>query len=322
MVDDHRGQHRVSSLRRRYAKLHMRRVAVAAWIAELLMVLVAEPTSPATPRRPISCVEGHRARLRSTASAAAALQAGSIPASTTPMPRCWATSTRSTRDRVVPAEWSRRRPRGRCRPCLDPHPRPPARSWSQIVGYGQVAESATRADPTKRRQATVTVRGGLTMSDDGRRPRPRDQASAPGRTRGPGPRWHGRHDRRRLHRHAGPADGQTRPRPGVPRRRHRARGALLHVPPRDGHGDEHARGVPAHELGDRLRRLDRRADLGPAAVAAVVARHGHGPRGHHRRGDGQGDPGFAPHHPQAPGRRRRRRPASTSRPAPNSNSTS
>ena len=95
---------------------------------------------------------------------------------------------------------------------------------------------------------------------------------------GDGPRRPDRHDRRRLHRHAGPADGQARPRPGVPRRRDRARRPFLHVPPRDGHGDEHARGVPAHELGDRLRRLDRRADLGPAAVAALAARHGDGPQ--------------------------------------------
>ena len=39
-----------------------------------------------------------------------------------------------------------------------------------------------------------------------------------------------------------------------------------------GHGDEHARGLRAHELGDRLRRLDRRADLGPAAGPALAAR--------------------------------------------------
>ena len=130
-----------------------------------------------------------------------------------------------------------------------------------------------------------------------------------------------RHDRRRVHRHAGPADGQARPWPGVPRRRHRPRRPLLHVPPRDGHGDEHARGLPAHELGDRLRRLDRRADLGPAALPAVAARDRDGPRRHHRRGDRQGDPGLAADDPQAPGRARPRRQASTSRPAPNSSST-
>ncbi len=80
------------------------------------------------------------------------------------------------------------------------------------------------------------------------------------------------------------------------------RRALLHVPARHGHGDEHARGVQAHELGDRLRRLDRRADLGPAAGPALAAGHGHGPRRHRRRGDRPGDPDLAADHPQAPGR--------------------
>ena len=131
---------------------------------------------------------------------------------------------------------------------------------------------------------------------------PRDEAPAPRRARGDGPRRPDRHDRRRHHGHAGPAHGQARPGPGVPRRRHLPRRPLLHVPARHGHGDEHARGLQAHELGDRLRRLDRRADLGPAAGPALAAGHGDGPRRHHRRGDRRGDPDLAADHPQAPGR--------------------
>ena len=69
----------------------------------------------------------------------------------------------------------------------------------------------------------------------------------------------------------GRLDGQARPGPGVPRRRHRPRRPLLHVPPGHGHGDEHARGLRAHELGDRLRRLDRRAGLGHAPRPALAA---------------------------------------------------
>ena len=169
---------------------------------------------------------------------------------------------------------------------------------------------------------TVTSHG---VSDDERprrRPRPRRQAPSPRRARDDGPRRADRHDRRRLHRHAGPAHGQARPWPGLPRRRHRPRRALLHVPARHRHGDEHARGLPAHELGDRLRRLDRRADLGPAARPALAAGHGDGPLRHDRRGDRRGDPGLAADDPQAPGRARPPTPASRSRPAPSSSSTS
>ena len=133
-----------------------------------------------------------------------------------------------------------------------------------------------------------------------------DQASPPPRAGGDGPRRPDRHDRGRHHRHAGPAHGQARPGPGVPRRRHQPRRPFLHVPPRHGHGDEHARGLQAHELGDRLRRLDRRAGVGPAALPAVAAGHGDGPVRHGRRGDRAGDPGLAPDDPQAPGRPRGR----------------
>ena len=69
-----------------------------------------------------------------------------------------------------------------------------------------------------------------------------------------------------------------------------------------GHGDEHARGLQADELGDRLRRLDRRAGLGPAADPALAAGHGHGPRRRGRRGDRPRDPDRAADDPQAPGR--------------------
>ena len=110
------------------------------------------------------------------------------------------------------------------------------------------------------------------------RRRPRRQAPPPRRARGDGPRRPDRHDRRGHHRHAGPAHGQARPGPGVPRRRHRPRRPLLHVPPRHGHGDEHARGLRADELGDRLRRLDRRAGLGPAPRPALAPGDGDGPR--------------------------------------------
>ena len=130
-----------------------------------------------------------------------------------------------------------------------------------------------------------------------------------------------RHDRRGHHGHAGPAHGQARPGPGVPRRCHLPWRALLHVPPRHGHGDEHARGLQAHELGDRLRRLGRRAGLGPAPDPALAPRHGHGPRRRHRRGDRRGDPDRAPDDPQAPGRPGRRAWASRSRPARSSSST-
>ena len=81
-----------------------------------------------------------------------------------------------------------------------------------------------------------------------------------------------RHARRGHHRHAGPAHGQARPGPGVPRRRHRPRRPLLHVPPRHGHGDEHAGGLPADELGDRLRRLDRRRRSGTRCASCPGSR--------------------------------------------------
>ena len=131
-----------------------------------------------------------------------------------------------------------------------------------------------------------------------------------------------RHDRRGLHRHAGPAHGQARPGPGLPRRRHQPRCPLLHVPAGHRHGDEHARRVPAHELGDRLRRLDRRADLGPAADPAVAARDGHGPGRHGRRGDRRWR--SRSRRGRSSSARSRARPmrASRSRPAPSSSSTS
>ena len=124
------------------------------------------------------------------------------------------------------------------------------------------------------------------------------------RARGDGPRRPDRHDRGRHHGHAGPPDGQARPGPGVPRRGHLPRRPLLYLPAGHGHGDEHARGVQADELGDRLRRLDRRAGLGPAPRAALAARDGDGPRRRGRRGDRARDPGRPADHPQAPGRAR------------------
>ena len=81
-------------------------------------------------------------------------------------------------------------------------------------------------------------------------------------------------------------------------------------------------GYRADELGDRLRRLDRRADLGPAPIPAVAAGDGARPRRHHRRGDRPGDPGLAADDPQAPGRRCRRTRGSRSRRARSSSSTS
>ena len=74
------------------------------------------------------------------------------------------------------------------------------------------------------------------------------------------------------HRHAGPARRQARPGPGVPGRRHRPRRALLHLPAGHRHGDGHARGLRADELGDRLRRLDRRARSGTRCASLPVAR--------------------------------------------------
>ena len=81
-------------------------------------------------------------------------------------------------------------------------------------------------------------------------------------------------------------------------------------------------GYRADELGDRLRRLDRRADLGPAPLPALAARHGDGPR--------------ATPSTRRPARRSRSRlgrsssarsrpprtPGTSSRPAPSSSSTS
>ena len=61
-------------------------------------------------------------------------------------------------------------------------------------------------------------------------------------------------------------------------RRHRPRRALLHVPAGHGHGDEHARRLRADELGDRLRRLDRRPGLGHAARPALAREDGARPR--------------------------------------------
>ena len=61
-------------------------------------------------------------------------------------------------------------------------------------------------------------------------------------------------------------------------------------------------GLQAHELGDRLWRLDRRAGLGPAPGPALAARHGHGPGRRGRRGDRPGDPDRPADDPQAPGR--------------------
>ena len=85
-----------------------------------------------------------------------------------------------------------------------------------------------------------------------------------GRAPGHDPRRSDRHAHRRPDGHAGPTDGQAGAGPGLPRRRDRPRRALLHVPPRHGHGDEHARGLRAHELGDRLRRLGGLARCGTA----------------------------------------------------------
>ena len=50
--------------------------------------------------------------------------------------------------------------------------------------------------------------------------------------------------------------------PRLPRRRHRPRRPRLHLSAGHGHGDEHARRLRAHELGDRLRRLHRRRPTG------------------------------------------------------------
>ena len=118
---------------------------------------------------------------------------------------------------------------------------------------------------------------------------------------GDGPRRPDRHPDRRPDRHAGPAHGQARPGPGLPRGRHRPRRPLLHVPPGHGHGDEHARGLRPHELGDRLRRLDGPPGLGHPARPALAGEDGPRPQRHDRRGDARGDPGLAAHHPEAPG---------------------
>ena len=137
--------------------------------------------------------------------------------------------------------------------------RPPARSPTpdrshrqldgpagQPAGPSSISASSARRVRHERRRTAAGTR----------------QAPAARRARGLGPRRPDRHDRRGDHGHAGPAHGQARPGRGVPQRRHRPRRALLHVPARHGHGDEHARGLPAHELGDRLRRLDRRRRSG------------------------------------------------------------
>ena len=103
-----------------------------------------------------------------------------------------------------------------------------------------------------------------------------------------------RHIGRGPDRHAGPADGQARPGPGVPQRGHRPRRPLLHVPARHGHGDEHAGRVRAHELGDRLRRLDRGPGVGHLSRGPVAGADGDRPV-RHRRPPRQRDPGLAPH---------------------------
>ena len=70
------------------------------------------------------------------------------------------------------------------------------------------------------------------------------------------------HPHRRVHGHAGPAHGQAGHGQRVPGRRHRPRRARLHLSAGHGHGDEHARWLRAHELGDRLRRLHHRSRSG------------------------------------------------------------
>ena len=112
------------------------------------------------------------------------------------------------------------------------------------------------------------------------------------------PRRQHRHAGGRPDRHAGAADGQARPGPGVPERRDRSRRALLHVPARHRHGDEHAGRVRAHELGDRLRRLDRRPGVGHAAGGALAGEDGHRPV-RHGRPSRRRDPGLATHHAEA-----------------------
>ena len=137
--------------------------------------------------------------------------------------------------------------------------------------------------------------------------RPRDQAPSPRRARGHGPRRPDRHDRRRLHRHAGPAHGQARPGPGLPRRRHRHGAHFctyllgtdmeMNTPEgftlmnwETGYGD-----WIAEPIWDQLRVLPWLP--GTAMVLADTIDEETGAR----------DPGLAADDPQAPGRARRRR---------------
>ena len=140
------------------------------------------------------------------------------------------------------------------------------------------------------------------LEDSHERPRPRE-APAPSGARGDGPGRPDRHPDRGDHGHAGPAHGQARAGPGVPERGHRPRRPLLHLSPGHRHGDEHARRVRPHELGDGLRRLDRPPGLGHAAGPALAREDRAGPRRRDRRGDRGRDPGRPADDPQAPGRR-------------------
>ena len=105
-------------------------------------------------------------------------------------------------------------------------------------------------------------------------------------------------------------------------RRDRPRRPLLHVPPRHGHGDEHARGLRPDELGDGLRRLDRRAGLGHAPRPALAREDGPRPVRHLHRGGPRRDRRLAADDPASARSPAPRSTASRSRPARSSSTTS
>ena len=113
-----------------------------------------------------------------------------------------------------------------------------------------------------------------------------------------------RHGRRRVHRHAGPADGQARPRRVLPRRLARARRRGLQLPARARDGDGSSPGLRAHELGHRLRRLP--AHARPEHAAPHPVARGDGARPLRRlRPRRLGGRALAAAGPEAPGARAR-----------------
>ena len=148
-----------------------------------------------------------------------------------------------------------------------------------------------------------------TSEGAGGRPAPSIQRRGRADARGARRRGRGRDDRHgrlRLHRHAGPADGQARGGPLLPRGHGRARARGLQLPARARHGDGPAAGLRDGELGARLRRLPPAAR--PLDAAARALARGNGARPLRRRLGGRlagrrlAAPGARAHRSSAPAR--------------------